>query len=55
MVDSGQKCRQFLDASQGETMEELTINLQEAIEGGLSVEIDSPDEDPHAEILEVAV
>ena len=41
--------------TQGETMEELTINLQEAIEGGLSVEIDSPDEDPHAEILEVAV
>ena len=42
-------------ASEGETLEELKHNIQEAIQGCLSVDIDPPQEDPTSQILEVAV
>ena len=42
-------------ASQGETLEELKQNIQEAIEGCLSVDIDPPQEDSTSQILEIAV
>ena len=42
-------------ASQGETVEELLANLQEAIEGCLSVDIDPPVSDGKERILEIAI
>lgn len=42
-------------ATQGETIEELTLNIQEAIEACLSVDVEVPCEDPQSEILEIAV
>ena len=41
--------------TQGETIEELTLNIQEAIEACLSVDVEVPFEDPQSEILEIAV
>lgn len=42
-------------ASQGETVEELLTNLQEAIEGCLSVDIEAPKADGRERILEVTI
>ena len=42
-------------ATQGETFEELLENLYEAIEGCLSVDVQSCDQSPSARILEIAV
>ena len=42
-------------ATQGETMKELLKNLQEAIEGCLSVEVDKPKKFPKDRILEIAI
>ena len=42
-------------ATQGETMEELTANLREAIEGCLSVDVETPSLEPHSQVLELAV
>ncbi|MEG3438147.1 type II toxin-antitoxin system HicB family antitoxin [Pannus brasiliensis CCIBt3594] len=42
-------------ATQGETFEELLQNLYEAIEGCLSVEVESLPADPKTRILEIAV
>ena len=42
-------------ASQGETVEELLVNLQEAIEGCLSVDIEPPVSDGKERILEIAI
>lgn len=41
-------------ASQGETLEELEANLREAIEGCLSVDLESGTE-PGARIIELAI
>lgn len=42
-------------ASQGETMEELLHNIQEAIEGCLSVDIAEPKRGSGDRVLEIAV
>lgn len=42
-------------ASQGETEEELMRNLQEAIEGCLSVDLDDINLSPDDRVLEIAV
>jgi predicted RNase H-like HicB family nuclease len=42
-------------ATQGETFEELLSNLYEAVEGCLSVDVDEPEPDSGARILEIAV
>ena len=42
-------------ATQGETFEELLANLYEAVEGCLSVDVDLPESDSRARILEIAV
>jgi predicted RNase H-like HicB family nuclease len=42
-------------ASQGETMDELLINIHEAIEGCLSVDIAPPQKGSGDRILEIAV
>jgi len=42
-------------ATQGETMQELLKNLQEAIKGCLSVEVDKPKKFPKDRILEIAI
>jgi predicted RNase H-like HicB family nuclease len=42
-------------ASQGETIEELLDNLQEAIEGCLSVDVATPKSDSKQRILEIAI
>lgn len=42
-------------ATQGETLEELLANLQEAIEGCLSVEVAQAESLPTDRVLEVAV
>src|SRR5215831_1415129 len=42
-------------ASQGETMDELLRNVQEAIEGCLSIDIAEPKTDPKRRVLEIAV
>lgn len=42
-------------ATQGETMEELLVNLREAIEGCLSVEIAPMHPDANQRVLEIAV
>jgi predicted RNase H-like HicB family nuclease len=42
-------------ATQGDTMEELMLNLHEAIEGCLSVDVAEPKPGGKAHILEIAV
>ena len=42
-------------ATQGETMDELLFNLREAIEGWLSVEIETPLDSSKDRILEIAL
>ena len=42
-------------ASQGETMDELLRNVQEAIEGCLSVDIAETKPDPKRRVLEIAI
>jgi predicted RNase H-like HicB family nuclease len=42
-------------ASQGETLEELMKNVQEAIEGCLSVEIEEPKHTDKDRVLEIVV
>jgi predicted RNase H-like HicB family nuclease len=42
-------------ATQGETLEELERNLDEAIRGCLSVEIDVPKNAPHDRVIEILV
>jgi predicted RNase H-like HicB family nuclease len=42
-------------ATQGETMEELLANLREAIEGWLSVEIETPPPTSRDRILDIAI
>jgi len=42
-------------ATEGETMEELLENLQEAIEGCLSVEVSPPEADPKQKVVEIAL
>jgi predicted RNase H-like HicB family nuclease len=42
-------------ASQGETIDELLANLQEAIEGCLSVDVAMPKSDGKERILEIAI
>lgn len=42
-------------ATQGETMDELLHNLQEAIEGCLSVDVAEPKLDAKGRVLEIAV
>jgi predicted RNase H-like HicB family nuclease len=39
-------------ATQGDTMEELMANIREAVEGCLSVEVESPAEEPGSRVLE---
>ncbi len=41
-------------ATQGETFEELLQNIYEAVEGCLSVDIDTP-QDNNTQVLEIAV
>ena len=41
--------------SQGETLDELKSNIQEAIEACMSVDITNPESDPHSQIIEIAV
>lgn len=42
-------------ATQGETMEELMVNLREAVEGCLSVDVQPPAPGGAARVLEIAV
>jgi predicted RNase H-like HicB family nuclease len=42
-------------ASQGDTMDELMINIREAIEGCLSVDIEPPAASYPSRIIEIAV
>jgi predicted RNase H-like HicB family nuclease len=42
-------------ATQGETFEELLANLYEAVEACLAVDIEEPESDSGARILEIAV
>lgn len=42
-------------ATQGETFEELLQNLYEAIEGCLSVDVETPEADSTQRVLEIAV
>jgi predicted RNase H-like HicB family nuclease len=42
-------------ATEGDTMEELLANLQEAIEGCLSIDVAAPTDDQNQRILEIAV
>ena len=42
-------------ATQGDTMEELVMNLHEAIEGCLSVEVEMPQSDEKSRVMEIAV
>lgn len=42
-------------ASQGETLDELMVNLREAIEGCLSVDVPVPDAGSRERVVEVAV
>ena len=41
--------------TQGETFEELLTNLYEAVEGCLAVDIEEPESDSRARIVEIAV
>lgn len=42
-------------ATQGESFEELLQNLYEAVEGCLSVDLDTPDESGTPRVIEIAV
>jgi predicted RNase H-like HicB family nuclease len=42
-------------ASQGETIDELLANLHEAIEGCLSVDVETPKVDGKRRVLEIAL
>jgi predicted RNase H-like HicB family nuclease len=42
-------------ATQGDTFEELLENLYEAVEGCLSVDLDSAEQPPDARVIEIAV
>jgi predicted RNase H-like HicB family nuclease len=42
-------------ATQGDTFEELLQNLYDAIEGCLSVDVQSPPDDPAQRVFEIAV
>ena len=42
-------------ATQGETLEELMKNVQEAVEGCLSVEVEEPGRTDKARVLEIVV
>ena len=42
-------------ATQGETMEELRINLREAIEGCLSVPVETPSTHADDQVIELAL
>ena len=42
-------------ATQGDTFEELLSNLYEAVEGCLSVDVEEPEPDSGARVLEIAV
>jgi predicted RNase H-like HicB family nuclease len=42
-------------ATQGETFEELLANIYEVVEGCLSVDVDIPQSDSRARVLEIAV
>jgi predicted RNase H-like HicB family nuclease len=42
-------------ATQAETMDDLLVNLREAIEGALSVEIDPPSVGKRDRVLEIAM
>ena len=42
-------------ATQGETFEELLQNLYEAIEGCLSVDVETPRKDTKERVLEIAI
>jgi predicted RNase H-like HicB family nuclease len=42
-------------ATQGETMEELLVNVREAIEGCLSIPVSEPPADPEGQVIELAV
>ncbi len=42
-------------ATQGETFEELLTNLYDAIEGCLSVDVQTPTDDGKQRVLEIAV
>jgi len=42
-------------ATQGETIEELIENLQEAIQGCLEVGVEPPTGSPNDEVIEIAV
>lgn len=41
--------------SQGETIEKLKGNIQEAVVGCLSVDVDEPDADQNYEVIDLAV
>lgn len=42
-------------ATQGETFEELLKNLYEAVDGCLAVDVQLPEDEKHARVLEIAV
>ena len=42
-------------ATQGDTMEELLANLREAIEGCLSVEVETPTRDGRERVLDIVL
>ena len=42
-------------ATQGETMEEVRLNLREAIEGCLSVPVEAPSIRPDDQVIELAL
>ena len=42
-------------ATQGETFEELLLNIYEAVEGYLSVDVQDPGEDAGSRVIEIAV
>ena len=42
-------------ATQGETFEELLQNLYEAVEGCLSVDVDTPEDTDRDRVVEIAV
>ena len=42
-------------ATQGDTFEELLRNLYEAVEGCLSVDVDTSEIDPRDRVMEIAV
>ena len=42
-------------ASQGETMDELLANIREAVEGCLSVDVQTPNTSETDQVLEIAI